>query len=194
VFLKLGARVVAVEPQPLCALILRVVFGRNGRVTVLRKALGAAEGTAQLRVSTASTISSMSTEWIDAVTRSGRFEGSRWTGRRKVAVATLDGLIQRWGEPSFVKIDVEGFEYEVLRGLSRPLAAVAFEFTPEFMSSALKCLNHLQQLGPYRFNYSLGESMEWGLDRWLDGREFATRLETLRDDTSVFGDIYARLP
>ena len=46
-----------------------------------------------------------------------------------VPVTTLDALIERHGVPSFVKVDAEGFEEEVLQGLSRSIKALSFEFT-----------------------------------------------------------------
>src|SRR3982751_1766136 len=111
---RLGARVIAIEPQPDCLRVLRLFFGRNRDVTIVPEAVGAQPGRARLALSSATpTVSSMSPDWIDSVTTDRSFARVRWDRHVEVAVVTLDDLIARYGEPAFCKIDVEGFEVEV---------------------------------------------------------------------------------
>ncbi|MFD0532872.1 FkbM family methyltransferase [Actinomadura luteofluorescens] len=118
----LGARVVAVEPQPDCLRVLRLFFGRDRGVALVPGAAGAEPGRARLALSTATpTVSSMSPGWIKAVTTDRGFARVRWDRSVGVEVTTLDELIAVHGVPAFCKIDVEGFEADVLAGLSRPL-------------------------------------------------------------------------
>ena len=86
------------------------------------------------------------------------FRHVRWNTRATVAVTTLDALIAAHGEPAFCKIDVEGSELAVLQGLSQPLAALSFEYTPAAPMDAVACVARLCTLGAYRFNASIGES------------------------------------
>jgi len=188
----LGARVVAVEPQPDFARILRLFFGRNSGVTIVPKALGAQPGTARLGISTATpTVSSLSTDWIDQVATDRSFAKVRWDKSVQVDVTTLDELIAEYGEPAFCKIDVEGFEAEVLGGLSRPLRALSFEYLPMAHDAALGVLDLVEQLGPYRYNYSPIETMTWASDRWLDAKELLALLDRYRP-LGRSGDVYAR--
>ena len=113
ILLKLGARVVAVEPQDECVETLKKAFRRNRHLTVVQKALGACEGHAEIMKTSVTTLSSLSSEWIDSVRRSGRFSQYDWNRRQVVPMTTLDSLIVQYGTPFFIKIDVEGFEYEV---------------------------------------------------------------------------------
>ena len=190
VFLALGARlVVAVEPQPRCLDVLQQRFGRSSRVALAPVALGA-PGTeaAELAIADWSTIATMSSRWRSRVVESGRFGGDRWTDRIVVQVETLDALIAEYGVPDFCKIDVEGYEEEVLAGLSRPVPALSVEFTPEFEEASRACIDRLSDLGFDRFNVSYGETMRFAGD-WTDA---AGALRLVRASGGMAGDVYAR--
>lgn len=134
----------------------------------------------------------MDPSFADATRRSGRFARHRWTSRTSVPVTTLDALIARHGKPDFVKIDVEGFEAEVLKGVSQPLRAVSVEFVPELWERSVACLRHLASLGPVEANLVLGESMRFEFERWMTVEDLSTRLEALAQRVDLFGDVYVR--
>ena len=192
IFLKLGAKVVAVEPQKECLRVIRAVYGRNKCLTVIQKVLGASEGEAELMISSANTISSLSYDWIEAVKRSGRFDDYSWEKKQIVNMTTLDSLIATYGIPSFIKIDVEGFEYQVIQGLSQPIRTISLEFTPEFIESIFKCIDYLQSIGNIRLNYSIGENSQLALDKWVNSQEMKKILTSYKDDSTLFGDVYAQ--
>jgi FkbM family methyltransferase len=192
VFLKLGATVVAVEPQNKCVRALKTMHEENNRLIVIQKALGALEGMAELMISRASTISSLSQEWIEAVKRSGRFSEYSWDRREIVNVTTLDRLIAEYGVPSFIKIDVEGFEYQVIIGLSKQVNAISFEFTPEMIETTIRCIEHLNSLGVIKLNYSIGETMKMSLDKWVNPKEMIELLSVYQKEKRMFGDVYVK--
>lgn len=191
---RIGARVLAVEPQPDCLRVLRLVYGRNPAVRIVPAAVGARPGRARLAVSSATpTVSSMAPGWIDDVTRDHRFAGVRWDRSIEVPVVTLDQLIAAHGEPAFLKVDVEGFEAQVLSGLSRPVRALSFEYLPPAHDDALAVLALVAGLGDYRYNYSPIETMRWAAPGWLDAAGLIGLLERYRP-LGRSGDVYARLP
>ncbi len=193
-FLGLGARVVAVEPQSYCLGILQRRFGSNPRCVLVPLALGPEPGQAELHATApGSVLATLSAEWLDHVRASGRFGAREWSEHELVAVDTLDSLIERFGEPVFCKIDVEGYEHEVLLGLTRPLASLSLEFTPEHFDAMERCVARLTGLGDYAFNYSLGETLELELSEWLSADELLSALGAYVEDAHVFGDVYARL-
>ena len=188
-FLELGAQVVAVEPQEQCLSTLRKKFQSNSKLTIIDKALDKTEGESELFISSAHTLSSMSSDWVRHVDENKLFQGSTWNKRMVVHTTTLNNLVERYGVPVFCKIDVEGFEYNVLTGLSRPLEVISFEFTKGFFESTEKCINHLAKLGPAVFNYSEGESMKLSLVEWVDSEKITAIMKDI--DMSVpCGDIY----
>jgi FkbM family methyltransferase len=189
-FLALGARVVAIEPQPECADQLRARFG--GAIEVIRAAAGPELGEADLLVGSYHTISSLSSEWVEEVRASGRFAEFEWNERLRVPVVTLASLIERFGTPAFCKIDVEGYELGVIQGLDRSVPALSFEFTFELLESRIACIQRLADLGMVLFNFSEGESMRLAHRRWLGPDAIVEYLRSTPRSPSFFGDVYAR--
>ena len=131
VFLKFGARVVAVEPQEKCIKYLQKKFGKEPRFTLIGKGISDKEGELTLSIcEEADGISTFSDKW-----KIGRFSNYKWNKKKIVSCTTLDNLIKEFGLPVFCKIDVEGFEFQVLNGLSHPIPNISFEFTKEFKIS-----------------------------------------------------------
>ncbi len=189
----LGARVVAVEPQPRLMQLLRRWYGASPQVTLVEEAVGATPGIQQIFISERTpTVSTLSTEWMADVRRAESFAGVQWESATGVAVTTLDDLIARYGEPVFCKIDVEGYELEALLGLSRPLQAVSVEYVPAARHIAVECIRRLDALGAYAYNWTKGEQHRWRSPGWLSADDMLQRLASLPVGADS-GDIYARL-
>jgi FkbM family methyltransferase len=191
-FRRLGARVVAVEPQPALHRTLRLLFGRDERVTIVPSAVGRAPGTARMRINPGNpTISTLSEDFIAASCGAGGWQGESWPHELEVPVTTLDTLVAAHGTPAFAKLDIEGFEAEALCGLSQAVPALSFEFTTIQRDVALACLERCTALGYSEFNAALGESQRLG--EWRIVGAIADWLRNLPHAANS-GDIYARLP
>lgn len=188
---RLGARVVAVEPQPNLVRILQRWYAKSN-VRIIAAAVGAKSGEQTLLVCQRHpTVSTLSPEWAAHVKRSPKWANVRWQQRITVPVTTLDHLIAEYGEPAFCKIDAEGYEYEILRGLSRPIRCLSFEYNPPAKEIALQALDRLTALGDYELNPSPGHDLKLVWPDWRNPAEVATWLRSLPAD-AMPGDIYAR--
>jgi FkbM family methyltransferase len=191
-FLWLGARkVIAVEPNPALVSTLRVLYGRLRSVAIEPVAVGRSAGTVALRLNVDNpTVSTVSDAFLEAAAGAPGWEGQRWTKTIAVPVTTLDALIARHGMPTFIKIDVEGYEAEALAGLSQPPRALSFEFTTIQRDLAAACIARCAALGYVRYNAMLGESHTLVHADWVGTKEIAAWLAALPDEANS-GDVFA---
>jgi FkbM family methyltransferase len=192
-FRRLGARVVAVEPQPAMIKLLRLFYGRSRDVTIEPVAVGRSPGTIAMMINPENpTVSTASRDFITAARDAPGWQAQRWSKTLNVPMTTLDELIGKHGVPVFIKIDVEGFEEAVLQGLSQPVRALSFEFTTIQRDVALACIDRCVVLGLTRFNAALGESQTLVHADWIGDAEIGRWLTALPHAANS-GDIYAAL-
>jgi FkbM family methyltransferase len=188
-FLDLGAKVVAVEPQPKCIRELKERFGDS--IAIEPKGVDEKPGTREMFVSSNTVLSTFSSEWIEK-TKNERFSGMQWNAKKEIQMTTMDELIGKYGIPRFVKVDVEGFELNVLNGLSQKIGSLSFEYAvPEQTASLQKCLERLQHINPAALcNYSIGETMVFEMKTWRPVEEMIRFIAEPAFQSTSFGDIY----
>jgi FkbM family methyltransferase len=165
-------------------------------VRVLEAAVGAECGLATLHIAdkvgdgATSTLSeafiARMEEWDE------RYKGN-WRQQLVVPIITLDSLIARFGEPAYVKIDVEGYEMDVLRGLSSQPRLLSFEFHNAELDAAYACLDRFTEDSEFNFitNPAWGYHQRFDLGKWLSRETLKNELSALTNG-NVEGDIFVR--
>ena len=189
----LGAKVLAVEPQPQMVSVLERFYGSRDDVHILPIGLSDKAGSLELVINSRNpTLTTFSADWVDQFSAHEDISAAPFDAKVTVPVSTLDDLIREHGTPAFCKIDVEGFEDRVLAGLSRPIPVLSFEAFPLDKSRSARCIQHLMTLGDYRFRTVLAEQFRWVQDDWVDAQTMLNTVENWNMDTGS-GDIYARV-
>jgi FkbM family methyltransferase len=192
IFLRLGAKVVAVEPDDANQEKLRQRF-LEYRLTpkpvrLVAKALSDSNSVATMWVDApGSAKNTMSLKWVTTLREDEKRFGERlgFSGTRKVETTTVEDLIDAYGIPFFIKIDVEGHEVSVLRGMKRPVPYLSFEVNlPEFASEGLECIELLNKIaGNGEFNYVADLRAGLELKQWLPHQDFVRLFEEVKDSS-----------
>lgn len=178
-----GAKVVAIEPDPRNLRILRKRLKRDC-VHIEPCALGRNAGTAELHIAAdRDDVSTLSDQWAENTK-------AHWQGTVRVQVRTLDSIATDYGIPKYIKVDAEGYDAEVLRGASFRPEMVSFEFHLEHLETAQECIRLLRE---FAFNFVIEERSRFELNRWVGGKEIMSVLSTLAHGTR-YGDVFARNP
>jgi FkbM family methyltransferase len=160
-------KIVCVEANPNLINNLKELFKGNENIVIVNKLVSNVSGqSADFIINNElPTLSTASEEWI----KTSRFQNSfKNTTKIQVETITLDDLIKQYGYPRFIKIDVEGYELEVLQGLTTKQADICFEWVEERISKAKECCEHLLKLGYENFGYCLRDEYLKFPDKFTD--------------------------
>ncbi len=184
-YLHMGCSVVCVEPQNYCFDVLKNKYFKNNSVFLENNGCDSSSCVRKFyECESARAISTFSQDW-----KKGRFKQYEWSSEYYVTMTTLDELIKKYGEPQYIKIDVEGFEFEVLKGLRSPVRYLSFEFAHEFLDKTYQCIKYLQRLGYMKFNYISEANPNFENPNWMSADDLMIQLRS--KDAMHWGDVLA---
>ena len=187
--------VVSVEPAAGAVQSLRNRFANTPSVTIVRKGVGSSVGFAEFyEFSETDCYNTFSKKWVDTLKEptGGNSVAKAVNNVSRVPITTIDQLMLEFGVPDYVKIDVEGFELEVLKGLTRSLPLVSFECNlPEYLTETLECIALLRQRSNIsEFNFCISEPADrFYSDVWLSSEEIGALVQNV---TFRYMEIYCR--
>lgn len=165
-FLKIAKQVVSCEPDAKNFKTLQVRFRHQRQRVMLKQiALGATKSEQTMYVhhpgSAFNTLNSKFKQITEFDNLDRWNEKLKFTETIKVPVTTLDLLIQKYGQPYFIKIDVEGFELEVLKGLNDAVPYISIEcLFPEFEAEFYEMQSLLlKRFGNVSYNIAIDEKL-----------------------------------
>ena len=155
---------VLVEANPSLCSFLEEKYKENRSVVIVQKIVSNKESEV-FYVSNADTISTVDREWIEKSRFSDNYS---WTSIGNIPCVSMDSLIKEHGEPTFIKIDVEGYEYAVIQSLQKKSSPLCFEWAEEKKDEILMTLDYLQSLGYTTFALQLEDDYTYKVkdDEW----------------------------
>jgi len=186
IFLRLGAKVVAVDPDEANQKVLRERFLKYRlapkKLDIEGKAVSDAIAIKTMWIDApGSAKNTLNSKWVQTLRNDPKRFGQRldFAGEKQVETITLEKLMAIHGIPFFIKIDVEGHESSVLRGMNRPVPYLSYEVNlPEFKLEGLECVSILSQIAAGgEFNYAVDCERGLMLESWLRPDDFARVIE-----------------
>lgn len=90
------------------------------------------------------TVSTINKDWLTS--DKSRFNNYSYT-EITCKTISIDKLIEQYGLPDLIKIDVEGGEYECVSSLTQKVDLLCFEWATETNDITFKCIDYLFNLG-----------------------------------------------
>jgi len=150
-------------------------------------AVGAKNEARELHLSNHSEVATLSDTFITAY----HTDHVYWNAKEKVTVKPLDDLIAEYGLPDYCKIDVEGYELEILSHLTFKIPTIEFEFTEKFIDDALRIIDFLNIHG-YQYNYVLNEQPKFQLNHWV-AADAIKRIIIALPKAKLHGNLFCKL-
>lgn len=166
-FLSLGAKVIAFEPQSYCSKYLIDIKNKN--FNYLPIAVGPKDEIKNLNIANHIEVATFSNEFINYF----KNDSLEWSEIEEVEVKKLDTLIKKYGIPDFCKIDVEGYELDILSNLTYKIPIIEFEFTGGFISNTIKIIGLLNKQNTV-YNFNLNEKPKFELKNWVSAKNMIT--------------------
>lgn len=190
IFLKLTKKVIAFEPSLTLYQFLKKRFEKEN-IILFNCALGSSVSTLELFVvEDNEAYNSLNKKHIELTATKRGIANKTNVKAIKVQVDMLENFVQRFGLPKYIKIDVEGYEYEVIKGLKTAVPLLSFEVNlPEFRQEAIDTIAYLQTLSSNKYAYNFTSGFSWLYKNFISAPD---AVNFLNNTSHTYLEIYAR--
>lgn len=188
-FAREGATVIAVEPNEAHHPRL-TALGRSLPIRIAPVAVSDTPGVSTLNICSTSGYSTLAPANSDWMAASPDYAEVEWVGQSEVRTVTLDQLAETFGRPTFVKIDIEGYELPALKGMSFNPRYLSFEYGVRRIEFGLDCIDLLGSRG-YRFRPIDGRHFRFSAADWMSPADARAWLEARTLADGEYGDMFA---
>jgi FkbM family methyltransferase len=196
IFLRQKCKIICVEPVKKNIEILQRRYKHSTNAVIIQGAVSDHIGREEVYITEdVLALSTFSKKWLNILNDKNM---NRWGTTVKssfsdiVETTTLDSLIKGFGSPYYIKIDVEGYEVKVIRGLTQKIPLLSFEANlPEFLEETQSCISHLSSIDiNAKFNYTSDRFCFENKD-WLDFNDF---IYFLNNQELRYMEIFCKMP
>ena len=182
---------ILVEANPELSRFLSEKYNTNPGMVIVNKIVSNKQNET-FYISNADTISTVDPEWVNQSRFSQNYS---WHPVQGLPTFSIDELVQTYGQPSFLKVDVEGYEYNVILSMTQKYCPLSFEWAEEKKQEILLTLKYLHSLGYSKFSLQMEDSYTYQVknEEWVEFSTLYSMLETLCDVSrkSMWGMIWA---
>lgn len=185
-FLRNGNLVVSVEPDPELVSILKYRFQNNQCFKVEQAAVSYECGQAIFERKKHCGFSTLSKKWSNIQNAND----VQTIASFNVNTVSLGFLMQKYGIPDYIKVDVEGHELQVIRSLNQKVKIISFEVNlPEFLDESIEIIKYLNKLcPPIAYNYRIGIEQDLKMTSNISSSEIISLLTGMgKASFDVFG-------
>jgi FkbM family methyltransferase len=159
-------RVIMVEANPSLCEFLAVKYQDNPKVKIVNRIVSKDKDVLFYMCPMADTISTADVQWVvDSRFTKDYF----WEPVKDLPTISMDRLIEENGTPDFIKIDVEGYEYNVIQSLTKMHCPLSFEWSEEKVREMVDTIEYLSTLGYTKFAVQLEDRYDATIkeDQWV---------------------------
>ncbi|MFP4522535.1 MAG: FkbM family methyltransferase [Fibrobacterota bacterium] len=174
--LRAGAgKVISVEPVKAVFRGLKKRYKHQERVIPVNTAVSSESGNGRIMICRQSSeLSTLEDGWRN----NGRFKKLSFSESQEISLITWQNLAEKYGVPFYAKIDTEGHEYDVIKGIIDAPAMLSFEFTEEFKERGAEIIVMLEKKGFIAYNICPGDQSRFLFDNWKTGEAAAEYLKS----------------
>lgn len=169
---------IVVEANPNLIPVLEKKFESIKNIKILNLCVSDSDGFVDFYISEADTISTASKEWINE----SRFNNFKYNSPIKVKSVSIDSMMIEYGESDYTKIDVEGYEYTIIKGIEKYIGLISFEWAEEMILDIKNSLFHLNSIGYKEFYITYNDDYKFIPDFYISYNDIISELDNNLDD------------